>query len=411
MILRSAVACETCSQPHTTRIGLGQETSQTHRFSCRGCGEEIVVQLNADPSTGAAWLVPIENAIQIEEVREAPVVNMDANFLISSSEQGKDFSFARLEQVMRMTDAAKARGSLSVTLNEMKKRGFSRPYRSPDYADEWKLLKRAWTLHHNNKAALSAKKIEEGSAKFHSQDPLMSLQDWVWRIGLYMTQPAYEPKFAALIAATERLIDTPLLKNFLSAYPTQVLPYRGKKYFDIFDGFFASYSEFAQVLFFVTQEMAIEPSHQVASTGFRETKMFYGNAFERFAPLAELLAFLNNMIAGREWNQFEKLTLAEYRKLDRAKVFNAFATNAAFADVCVEADNQIRNASHHGSMRFDPKDQIIRYKTGKGAQGEERALNYTNYLERCTRLFLQTLTLLRFEIMLCQRTGLTSFPL
>lgn len=336
---------------------------------------------------------------------------MDANFAIPESEQGKDLAFPRLTQMMNMVKAAEARGSHAVTLDDMVRKDFSRPFRSPDYADEWKILKRAWTLHRNAKLALSAKKVSEGSAKFHSQDPLKSLQDWVWRMGLFMTQPAYEPKFKALIESTDGLMDTPRMANFLAAYPTQVLPHRGKKYFDILDDFFASYSEFAQVFFLVAQDVTIQPDHQVTSTGFNETKMFYGNAFERFAPLAEVLAFLNNMIAGREWDQFETLTLSDYRKLDRANVFNAFSNNGAFADMCAEADNQVRNASHHGSMRFDPKDQIIRYKIGKGAQGGEQMLSYTNYLERCVRLFLQTLTLLRFEIMLCHRTGRSTFPL
>lgn len=410
MIVRSAVACEVCSQPHTTRIGLGQDASQTHRFPCRSCGEEIVVRLDSDASVGAAWLVPVENAKQIDEVPGAPIVNMDANFLIPSSEQDKDFNFARLEQVWQMAEAAAARGAKPVTLEDHMRRQFTRPYRSPDYADEWKILKRAWTLHRNRKDALSKKKIMEGSEKFYSQDPLNSLQDWLWRLGLFMTQPAYEPKFVALIKATDVLIGTPRLKTFLSAYPTQIQPYRGKKYFDILEDFFATYSEFAQVLFLITQEVVVGPEHQVTSTGFNETRMFYGNAFERFAPLAELLAFLNNMIAGREWDQFERLTLGEYRKLDRANVFNAFTANVAFADICAEADNQIRNASHHGSVHFDPKGRMIRYKTGKGAQGVEQSLSYTNYLQRCVRLFLQTLTLMRFELMFCQRAGL-NFPL
>lgn len=370
-----------------------------------------MVQLNANAATGAVWIIPVENATEIEEVAGAPIVNMDANFIIPESEQGKDGTFPRLNQMKQMIMAAEARGAHSVALDDMMKNRFSRPFRSPDYADEWRILKRAWTLHRNSKPALSAKKIEEASAKFYSQDPLNDLQDWVWRLGMFMTQPSYEPKFMALITPLDGLMNTPRMTNFLAAYPTQVLPYRGKKYFDILDDFFTSYSEFAQVFFLVTQGVAIRPDHQVTSTGFNGTKMFYGNAFERFAPLAELYAFLNNMSAGREWDQFEKLTLGDYRKLDRANVFNAFASNAAFADVCVEADNQVRNASHHGSMRFDPKDQIIRYKVGKGGQGGEQTLSYTNYLERCVRLFLQTLTLLRLEVIFCQRTGLSTFPL
>lgn len=133
--------------------------------------------------------------------------------------------------------------------------------------------------------------------------------------------------------------------------------------------------------------------------------MFYGNTFETFASSVDILAYLNNLQSGRAFAQFSKLSQMEYLKLDKANRFNAFAMNAPFMALCQEADNQIRNASHHGSFQFDPQTQIITYRAGKGGTGPEHTISYVDYLVRSTRLFLQLVTLLRVEILMCQIAG------
>ena len=42
--------------------------------------------------------------------------------------------------------------------------------------------------------------------------------------------------------------------------------------------------------------------------------MLYGNAFEAFSSNVEVLAMLNNLIAGRRFDEFEKLTLDAYSR-------------------------------------------------------------------------------------------------
>jgi hypothetical protein len=73
--------------------------------------------------------------------------------------------------------------------------------------------------------------------------------------------------------------------------------------------------------------------------------------------------------------------------------------------ICEDADNQLRNASHHGGMSFDEDTQIITYKSGKGGMGPSQQIEYSRYLERCVRIFLQMMTLLRVELLLCQELG------
>jgi len=111
---------------------------------------------------------------------------------------------------------------------------------------------------------------------------------------------------------------------------------------------------------------------------------------------------LNNMLLGRAFDEFETLTLAKYNQLDKSSRFGPFSKNDDFMSICVESDNQVRNASHHGSFNYDPQSQIISYNAGKGGTGETQRMTYTSYLERCTKLYLQIVTLYRVELILCK---------
>src|SRR5690349_20631750 len=112
---------------------------------------------------------------------------------------------------------------------------------------------------------------------------------------------------------------------------------------------------------------------------------------------------LKNMLAGRKYDTFQTLTLRKYRELDRSARFGPFNDNVTFMAICEEADNQIRNASHHGSFVFEQGPQIIRYHSGKGGTGQEHPISYVDYLVRCLRIFLQSMTLLRLELILSNR--------
>jgi hypothetical protein len=134
--------------------------------------------------------------------------------------------------------------------------------------------------------------------------------------------------------------------------------------------------------------------------------MFYGNAFEALSSSVDLLAYANNIVSGREFDTFSKLTKAEYLALDKASRFNAYALNAPFAALSAGADNQIRNASHHGSFHFDPDTQVIRYRSGKGGTGPEQTMPFVEYLAKCVAIFTQLMALLRMEILLCHIKGI-----
>lgn len=405
MIVRYYVACSTCEQPHTVRIGMGQEVSQRHRFACRGCGEDVEVGLDVDYKNINHRVVLGENAVSCGPAPQAPVVNIDANFLIPADMQGVDMALPRLHQMQAMFKAAmSARAAMGLAPDLPQPALGMQPTR-PDFAAEWKQLRTAWSLVRNGQKTLAASCIKKASDELYPGDPLADVPDWIWRLTMRITQPGYEAPFRAAIEGLKQATPSKQFGQLLVHYDANMSVERGTRYFELMKAYFSAYDEFAQVQFVVTSGVNLNENHQATSTNFDATRMFYGNAFEAFVSQIDILAFLNNLAAGRDFDRFEKLTMDEYLKLDKASRVNPFSKNASFAALCTEADNQIRNASHHGGFTFDRATQVIRYRAGKGGKGEERQLRYAEYLARCVRIFMQAMTLFRVELILSNRAG------
>ena len=61
---------------------MGQETRQVHHVACTNCGEDMIIALHVDYDKIASWTEAVENAQEVPEEAGAPVVNVDANFVI-----------------------------------------------------------------------------------------------------------------------------------------------------------------------------------------------------------------------------------------------------------------------------------------------------------------------------------------
>jgi hypothetical protein len=136
---------------------------------------------------------------------------------------------------------------------------------------------------------------------------------------LFIGQPNYEPPFRAALEVICPLIRTPGFTEF-AAYHNDMAESRGERYFELMRAYFEGYHDFSQVHFYVVKGMDVPERNVISSIDFDATRMFYGNAFESFASSVDILAYLNNLKAGRPFNQFERLTQKEYLKLDKANV-------------------------------------------------------------------------------------------
>lgn len=397
MIIRSYFACETCETPHVVRIGLGQEARSSHNFNCSHCDEEIVVDVIADPSNHIAYAEPVGNCVRIEdhEAIDAAIINLDANFLIPRDQKHTDTIFPRIFQMQQMIDVVEKRNSNTAQNN---RNLGSIP--SIGMQDQWKLLKKSWSLKLNNKDKLSIKRMNECSSRLYPDDDLNSLSDWIFRFCAITGGEDYHLKFQNGMKEISELRGKPEFEKFLDYYQTKRME-RERKYFDIFRTFFSNYSEFAQIWYHVSIGVPLEEGAEVGSINFESVKLFYGEAYEAFSSNVDVLACLNNLILGREFSVFANISLTDYLRLDKHSRFKAFELNEPFSNLCLEKDNKLRNASHHGSMVFNPDQQRISFRTGKGSQGELIEISYTDYLEKSVRIFLQIMKLLQIELVMC----------
>jgi hypothetical protein len=250
MIVRSPFKCATCGQVHTVRIGMGQETRQTHRFPCVNCGEDMVVALNVDYQAIAHWTEGVENAGLADESPGTPIVNLDANFLVPENERHLDRAFPRLTQVRERIKIAEKRGSLALLSRSDIPPGMldQRPFRRPDYAEEWELLRKTWALHRRGRDDLARQKFEAASALRYNADPLHDLLDWLWRFATFIGQPHYDPLFLAVVELIRPLLRKPEFADFVSYYNGMASD-RSDRYFEVMKAYFESYDDFGQVHF------------------------------------------------------------------------------------------------------------------------------------------------------------------
>jgi hypothetical protein len=105
--------------------------------------------------------------------------------------------------------------------------------------------------------------------------------------------------------------------------------------------------------------------------------MFYGNAFEALTSNVTVLACLNNIMNGRSYDTFDKMDLAKYLTIDKAKRGEPFKDTQPFFDFSRDLDSVLRNASHHGAMKIEQNNQIISYRSG--GTGALRTIPYFRY--------------------------------
>ena len=124
--------------------------------------------------------------------------------------------------------------------------------------------------------------------------------------------------------------------------------------------------------------------------------MFYGNAFEHLTTHFVLGACLNNIVQGRSYDVFEKLTLQEYLELDKAAKAGPFQNNAPLSAIAEGLNNKIRNASHHRRVQFDANSGMIIYRPSKG--GDYEVISYGDYLVLCNSILQKMAGLTCFVI-------------
>lgn len=397
MITREYAACEECGTVHVLRIGIGVEPVQAHQFACTHCGSEMNLRLEMGVGTTYG-----PNAIKAEPDDSATIINLHPSFVFGKDEIHSSDAFPSLDQgakMFRALLAARARVGLPPTLDDFA------PNEPPQArtTQEWDALRATWSLTRNGKTDFAAKRMKKFLDAYPYPDRPETLADWLFQFTTKITQPFFEHHFEQLFEQLQKAIENDDFPRFTEYYGGQLSADHGQRYFELMKAYLGQFTEFSQVHHAVAFGLPVDDTFRTGSANFDVTRMIYGNAFEAHASNVLVLALLNNLIAGRPFDAFEALTLDAYLKLDKAGRFNAFAANPGFAAICYEADNQLRNASHHGGMTFDRASGTIHYRAGKGGQGDVKTMSYARYLARCTTIFIEAMLLLRLELLIADK--------
>jgi len=185
--------------------------------------------------------------------------------------------------------------------------------------------------------------------------------------------------------------------RFKSYYNAELQTDHSEKYFEIFSDYFKNFSDYNQVLLYSKNSRQVDESFHVSSKNFKRTKMFYGDAFEIITSSFTVLACLNNILKGREFDEFEQMELSKYITINKANRSNPFKDTSCFNIFSECIDSTVRNASHHKSMKINNKG-IIKYRSPGSTNW--KSMPYIKYLHMCNEIMLNICALQMLELLI-----------
>lgn len=398
MVIRYLIHCNTCQTPMTLRIWVGHNPTQHHAFLCCGCHEEVAVKMDVDLENVSTSVSCLENCSEGNE--EGEVVNLNPHFVYDASEEGTDLSFPWMEQAryiqkhsgLEPPDLPKGdAGPIIVDSYEMLG-GIT------NITELWKTARRAWSLQRNGQVELSTQVLEQYQPPGFKSG--RTLPDVLFDFCSRLLIPVKIELFKDGMSLVQQLskIAEDQVQEFRQYYLDNLQEDHLERYFSIFDEYFRDYTEYDQTILYVKNRAPVPDGCIATSSGFRRTRMFYGNAYELYTSNLDVLACLNNISAGRPFDQFETMNLAKYQTINKARRGDPFAANGAIAPFLACLDSRYRNASHHGAAILRNHNRTIEYRSG--GTGAKHSISYSRYLEMCGEIALSAAALLMIELMI-----------
>ncbi len=213
---------------------------------------------------------------------------------------------------------------------------------------DWQFANRVWSLFLNGRYDVCADYIEREHANYRLDkppEPKEVIYSFCARIGRGRAKEVFEVLAAECeVAWGKSPVQFAALRDyFVEKFALGFL--QGTH--NIMAEYMKNYSEYSQVLIYQDRGVSLGEDARPSSTAFDDTKLFYGNAFEHLATYLVFPACLNNVIEGRAYDTFEKLTLKKYLALNKASKSGPFKANPKLSNISDVLNNQIRNASHH----------------------------------------------------------------
>ncbi|HHA2742491.1 hypothetical protein JAK62_22325 [Stenotrophomonas maltophilia] len=396
MINRHYVVCDTCATPHTLRIQVGHDDYQEHSFACTDCGEQMVVGMHCDQINATLRIVEKENCSRGDA--EGMVINLSPDFPISSADLHQDLAFPSGPHVLRLLAAQAALGARPIPAGDFLKVASDALNHRPSVL--WPILDKAWSLHRRGRADLAQAKVDE---YFGEDDSSRSIYEAIFDFCIRMLSPARTPLFkdAAKFSSEALRAHRDEFSSFLNYLAGGAHRDNLERAHETLKEYFSSYTDFSQLLTHARHGVDVSHDYEASSVAFSKTKLFYGNAYENLTTNIATLALLNNIHAGRKFDEFMAMSLSKYLQSNKASRANPFSAVEALAEICVPLNSTIRNASHHGAMRIINDGRAIQYRSG--SSGEQKTMRYLEYINACNEIMLSTCALLALELLIMKQ--------
>ena len=396
---RIPVKCETCGQDITLRVSIGHENSQEHVITCPNCSEEIVLELELFPEINKINISKLENAkFMNHESANSIIVNISPNFPISNDMLHKDYVAPDMMELIKLLEnngtinnikqIFPSGSAVDMTLMAGKKYNMT---------SQWEKIKKCWSLYKNNKQELLERYIPNNDSY---KNPITKKKDFKFLLFSFISNFYQEDKIAKIMEYSKEANDTfpnEYLK-FLKYISENIFEKCLNSFYGIFIKFFDNYSEFGQLEIAAMNNLNIDNNYNVTSFDFYKTDMFYGSAYEQFTNFIDILALIFNVHEGRKFNTFLSMDYEKYKSLDKANKTNPFKEVPELYSVCEILYSGLRNASHHGDIRFDSVAHIVEYTYGKEKQHTE-TMTYASYLRNCYDMFISCCILINVIIL------------
>lgn len=397
MISRTYVQCLTCQKAITARIQVGHEGEQPITFPCPHCGTDIRLTLILDepPRVKIRW---DENCAQGTE--EGKIINLGAGFTISKDRLHQDMYFPAFFELPKPSiPLNRASGEAGPEFRDI----FVDLGGLPRAADHWKLIQKALRFHRTGQTDLRDAQLNLLWGAHRKEGD--GLDDAVFQFLGRMMSPRADALIGPPVEELRHMhrLNPSEASRLAEHYERGLMADRFQAYSDIFSEYFRGYTEFNQTLVYVRSGLSLPADAVATSSAFEQTRMFYGNAFEALGSHLDLPAAVNNIVAGRPYDQMKSMDLKQFRSLNKANRTNCFSDNAAMSWFVTEYDSTIRNASHHRWFKLDDSRRNIHYRSG--GTGALHTMSYAEYLYRCNRLAVQLMVMACWELVFLQFAG------
>lgn len=415
MIKRYRTRCATCGHSNTLRITLGTEARQEHTFDCTGCGEKSRIAVELDflnresydiglPESmtfPSAKFYPLENCEESDQ--EGTITNLDPNFLVPEKLLHVDqvfswmYSAGRLLKEVPIPDNEPRERGKPVILDVINSLGIPRYL-----GDVASAFCKAWRMYLRKQSELERAQLDVIS-KFTGAQVTS-----VWDAALVLA--------AGMTGRNSDLYIKPIVEEIKNVKHLNREEFeRYQSYFlleanlhdaigrqvETLNSYVRGIDQFNQTWVYVALDVMPDSKLTASSRDLDRVRLYYGEAFEHLASGLSWAACLNNMKAGRKFDQFERMTLNQYLVIHKARRHEPFAGNAAFRPLYDEFDSVVRNASHHGAIRLaQGSNTTIEYRSGDS--GSWKRTPYADYLLKCNRIQICMMRLLVLQLCVLQ---------